>query len=283
MADGGGSFAPFWRELNDRVREHARQRGTTHEAEMQQWVLQRVMVRLFDAQPDTWMIKGGQTALARWPDARSTADVDLVRTSAGSVAQNVADYNSAMERDYGDHLRFVPHDTEAYEPYGWARIGHTVFCGDIELMNIDTDTLLPEGRPLRRPPEIADFPRHIHASGHPRENPKLRMISLADTLGHKVSGIFSRFWQGGPSVRPQDLVDLLFIADRVPWEGPETHALRGWLTSRWRRLFRLRSGFWIRCWGRRRRRPIGIRGAGGGWRVRGSGLARVRRSGWGRI
>ncbi|MFC3997851.1 nucleotidyl transferase AbiEii/AbiGii toxin family protein [Nocardiopsis sediminis] len=225
MAGGDEPFASFWRDLTRRVRRHAHERGTTFEAEMQQWVLQRVMARLFAAQPDDWMIKGGQTLLALWPDARWTGDVDAVRTSPVPIRRMVGDYNHAMAQDFGDHLRFVPRGEESYEPYGWARITHAVFCGDVELMEVETDTVLPEKRPLRRPPEIADFPRHIHPSGDPRENPPLRMLSVTDTLGHKVSGIFSRYWEGGPSVRAQDLADLLFIADRVAWDGPEAHAV----------------------------------------------------------
>ncbi|GAA4941783.1 hypothetical protein GCM10023224_24930 [Streptomonospora halophila] len=217
----------FWRELNARVRDHAHGRGTSPRDEMLQWVLQRTMVRLFGAYPDDWTIKGGQTLLARWPEARATSDVDVVTTRPTPVATMIEHYNSALDQDFGDHLRFTPVEVDdgIMGTGTAARITHSARLGDRPLMEIQTDIVPPDDRPEWRGKEMVRFPEHILASGVAGENPDLRMISPYDTLAHKVSGMFIKTWRGEAPVRVQDLVDTLFLSERLPLDGPEAHAV----------------------------------------------------------
>ncbi|MEY9214983.1 hypothetical protein ABH917_004429 [Thermobifida halotolerans] len=136
--------------------------------------------------------------VTRWPDARQTSDIDLMRTETVPTQELVADHNAALGLDYGDHLVFVPRDVELMGNGTTARIQHSVYLGGEELMEIGNDVVLPDPLPLRKPPETTGFPTHIHPSGDERENPDLPLISTADTLAHKAAGMYTRHWQGGP-------------------------------------------------------------------------------------
>ncbi|MUL42911.1 nucleotidyl transferase AbiEii/AbiGii toxin family protein [Streptomonospora sp. PA3] len=221
------TFSSFWRDLNERVREHARTRGTSPQDELRQWVLQRVMVRLFDTQPDAWTVKGGQIQLAHWPDARATGDVDLSATDEVPAAVMAERYNTALEQDYGDHLRFVPGeiDNSIMDTGRAARLLHTAYLGDRPLMEVQTDAALPDRRPRWKPLKNVPFPEHIHASGDARENPTLRMLDPRDVLLHKITGMHMMSRDGAPPFRVQDMVDTLFLADRLHLDGPDMHAI----------------------------------------------------------
>ncbi|MEY9214979.1 nucleotidyl transferase AbiEii/AbiGii toxin family protein [Thermobifida halotolerans] len=227
MDNGAHSYTSFWRELNEKVQEHARRRGTSPRSELHQWVLQRVMVRLFDTQPDDWVVKGGQTLLARWPDARSTGDVDLVSAEETTSDTLVNRYNHALSRDYGDYLTFVPDEIDRgiMGTGKAARMRHIAYFGDMRLMEVQTDAVPPDSRPKWKGLEQVPFPEQIHGSGTEQENPDLRILSAHDALLHKITGIFMKTWRGEAPVRSQDLVDTLFLADRLALDGPEAHAM----------------------------------------------------------
>ncbi|TDQ54999.1 hypothetical protein [Actinorugispora endophytica] len=227
MDYGPHSYVSFKNELDAKVNQHARQRGTMPDDELQQWVLQRVMVRLFDTQPHDWIVKGGQTLLARWPDARSTSDVDLMSAEEVPSRTLVERYNHALSRDYGDYLSFVPDeiDLEIMGTGKAARMNHVAYFGDQELMVVQTDAVPPDARPEWKPLETAPFPQQIHGSGTDQENPDLRIVSAHDSLLHKISGMFMMTWRHDPPIRVQDMVDTLFLADRLALDGPETHEM----------------------------------------------------------
>ncbi|MGI5268810.1 nucleotidyl transferase AbiEii/AbiGii toxin family protein [Nonomuraea sp. CA-218870] len=238
-------FLRFWRHLMNEVRVEADRRGTTPLDELQQFALQRALARIFVANPDDWMLKGGQAMLSRNPGGRASTDVDLVRMS-GDARPDVmaAEYEAALARDHGDHLRFE-RESMAYILHGKAvRISHKVYCGDMEIMSLSADLAPPRTRPVWKEPDVIPFPRQILTTGHPDESPPLRVISLDDTLAHKVSGMYTHgirtletrcddcISRGGGlfscksgdlPYRTQDLVDVLMIIINSPWDGPATH------------------------------------------------------------
>ncbi|GAB3856353.1 hypothetical protein [Dactylosporangium cerinum] len=157
----------FWHELSDRVAEVAERRGTTAEQELRQFVLQRVMARVFTTHPEHWMIKGGQTLLARWPDARVTSDIDLVGHTGASRAEMVRQYTEALQRSLGDHLTF----TQTYEAplqHGMgARLKHDAYFNGRFVAEVSVDLAPPRSRPMWAQPELVDFPEHIMRTGVP--------------------------------------------------------------------------------------------------------------------
>jgi glycosyltransferase involved in cell wall biosynthesis len=240
MTSDPRQFPAFWQDLTKRVRETAHRRGTTPQEELQQFVLQRVMARQFTANPDDWMIKGGQTLLARWPDGRSTSDIDMVGMPGASRATMVGNYTSALHQDLDDHLSFeLDYDGELQHGKG-ARLKHKAFCGGREIGDVSVDLAPPRDRPMWAEPEMIRFPEQIMSTGAEGENPQLKVISLTDTLAHKVSGMYTQGvkteqtkcddclpraqgqWScqsGDLPYRVQDMVDVMMIATNRPWEA----------------------------------------------------------------
>ncbi|MGH3588792.1 MAG: nucleotidyl transferase AbiEii/AbiGii toxin family protein, partial [Pseudonocardia sp.] len=216
--------------------EAAQRRGTNLAAERQQFLLQRVLARVFTTNPDGWLLKGGQAMLARWPDARSTGDIDLVGAPDSTRATRVADYTRALQRDLGDHLTFKQIGDSPLLPDGTgARLTHLAYLGDKKYGTVQVDLLPRNGRPTFAGPELVPFPEHIMSTGVAGENPQLRLISLTDSLAHKISGMYTHgkktaetkcadclplaggMWCCRSGNRVQDLVDTAMIATR--WSG----------------------------------------------------------------
>src|SRR6185437_5658997 len=156
--------------------------GTAPLDELQQFALQRAIGRIFAANPDDWMLKGGQAMLSRNPGGRASTDIDLVRMSGNPDPDAMADeYEAALARDHGDQLRFV-RESKVYILHGMAvRMAHTVYCGDMEIMRLSVDLAPPRTRSVWKEPEIIPFPRQILSTGHSDERPNLRVISYHDT------------------------------------------------------------------------------------------------------
>jgi glycosyltransferase involved in cell wall biosynthesis len=246
MTSDPRQFNAFWRDLTQRVREHAQRRGTSTDEELQQFVLQRVMARQFTANPDAWMIKGGQTLLARWPDGRSTSDIDMVGMPGASRAMMVENYTSALNQDLDDHLTFeLEYDGELQHGRG-ARLKHRAFCGGREVGEVSVDLAPPRDRPMWAEPELIRFPEQIMSTGARGEDPELRVISLTDTLAHKVSGMYTQGvkteqtkcddcfpraqgqWacqSGDLPYRVQDMVDVMVIASNRSWDARTAQAM----------------------------------------------------------
>ncbi|WP_328990627.1 glycosyltransferase family 4 protein [Kribbella sp. NBC_01245] len=238
--------AAFYRELTARVRQTAERRGTSSEAEFQQFVLQRVMARQFTANPDAWMVKGGQTLLARWENGRSTSDIDMVGMPGASRDTMVGNYTSALELDLDDHLTFqLEYDGELQHGAG-ARLKHKAFIGGREIGEVSVDLAPPRDRPMWAEPELIKFPEQIMSTGASGENPRLRVISLTDTLAHKVAGMYTQGvkteqtkcddclprtqgqWAcqtGDLPYRVQDLVDVMMIATNEEWDAGTVQAM----------------------------------------------------------
>ncbi|HET6215130.1 MAG TPA: nucleotidyl transferase AbiEii/AbiGii toxin family protein, partial [Micromonosporaceae bacterium] len=222
---GGTEFATFNRELTDRVRAQAHRAGTSPLAELQQFAIQRALARIFAASPDAWVLKGGQSMLARFPGARESSDIDLIRISGGDRDAMAADYSAALQRDLGDYLTFVPRSRVDLANVPGVRLAHTVLLGDRELMTLSVDLVPPRTRPVWQEPAVVPMPAHILETGSADERPDLRIISVHDVLAHKVSGMYTYTGSGGPPERAQDLVDILVLATNTAWDGPATHAM----------------------------------------------------------
>jgi glycosyltransferase involved in cell wall biosynthesis len=198
------------------------------------------------------MIKGGQTMLARWPDGRATSDIDLVGMDPAALEADelnlvpasrdemVARYNDGLAMDLGDHLTFeLTYDVDLQHGHG-ARLKHTAFFDGREVGEVSVDLSPPRTRPLWAAAEMVEFPEHILSTGHPDENPPLRVISLTDTLAHKISGMYTQgvkteqtkcgdclprsqgMWScqtGDLPYRVQDMVDTLMIATRGSFDA----------------------------------------------------------------
>jgi hypothetical protein len=64
---------------------------------MHHYALSRLLARVFRADPDRWVLKGGQAMLVRYPDARHSRDVDLVYSDHNpDYAEALANHRSGI-------------------------------------------------------------------------------------------------------------------------------------------------------------------------------------------
>ncbi|GLY78960.1 hypothetical protein Airi01_072270 [Actinoallomurus iriomotensis] len=236
----------FLKELTGRVREEAYRRGTSPSAELQQFVVQRIMARSFTANPHDWKIKGGQGMLARFPDARVSGDVDFARIDKAARPEMEGDFADALTLDLHDYLAFEPLGTADLLGGAGARVAHRVTLGGRELMNFEADLLPNEGSPEWIAPELIPFPRHIFSTGAPGESPQLRVLSLEDQLVQKVVAMYTQglrtaesrcihcfrrsesifaCQEGDLPWRVKDLVDTTFLATKRSWDAEIMHAV----------------------------------------------------------
>ena len=224
--------AQYRRALTDRARDVARHNGTTPEVELQQFVLLRAVSRIFAEAPDAWLLKGGLSFLARFPDGRPTTDLDLIRLTEGGVERMAEDYNTALTRDHGDGLRFELDSSVPVAAGRGVRIGHRVLLGDAELMPLSVDLVpnrtvpgRPESQTLWRSEEHP-FPDQIFRFEGASEPENIRILSLDGFLRQKLAAMYTYDKDAGLLPRrPNDLVDLALLAVKTSWDGPATHAL----------------------------------------------------------
>lgn len=176
---------------------------------LRQFAYARLLARVFTLEPESWVLKGGVSLLARLPGARHSLDIDL-----WGKQQSLAEAERALELasavDLGDYARFdvgawrERHDEEA-RPLAQA----TVHCSigvrkfvsfGVDLVGGPFPALEPESAPPLRPLEIPGL-----------RDAALRVYPLAATVADKLSGIFTRHGER-LSTRYRDLVDLVTIS-----------------------------------------------------------------------
>jgi Nucleotidyl transferase AbiEii toxin, Type IV TA system len=93
--------------LADRLRPLAEESGMELSALLRQFAYDRLLCRVFSAEPERWVLKGATAMLARLEgQARHTLDVDLHRRD-GSLADAERALREAAAVDLGDYFRFT--------------------------------------------------------------------------------------------------------------------------------------------------------------------------------
>ncbi|MEU3191184.1 nucleotidyl transferase AbiEii/AbiGii toxin family protein [Streptomyces sp. NPDC006992] len=113
--------AAFNAALKAPAQKTARANGMPMNQLMDVFYFSRLAARVFTADPDGWLIKGGQALLVRYAGAaRLSRDIDLQCASPETtVAEAAARLIAAAQRDLGDHLRFAP---TRFTPPTWRRL-----------------------------------------------------------------------------------------------------------------------------------------------------------------
>ena len=110
-------------------------------------------------------------------------------------------------------------------------------------MTLSADLAPPRTRPVwKNGPR--PFPDQIFTTGHPDKSPVLRLLSLEDTVAHKVSGMYTHgirtletrcddcISRGGGlfnckmgdlPFRTQDMIDLIMVIMNSSWDAPATY------------------------------------------------------------
>lgn len=165
----------------------------------------------------------------RWPYARYSKDVDLLRVSPGeSLDAAVEALVAAATAKTGDHPRFeffdVAHEMTADRPT--TKVRFTAYFGLAEYTKVGVDVvtnLLPRSEPTT---ELLESPFPIGAPAWPTV--PVRMWPLPDHVADKIAAMYEVHGvRLLPSSRVKDLIDIILIASETPLPGPRTHtALR---------------------------------------------------------
>ncbi|MBH0777597.1 zeta toxin family protein [Nocardia bovistercoris] len=227
------TVSEFSTALTDRAMEAARQNGTTPEAELMQFVLQRAVARIFTENPHAWILKGGESFLTRFPEGRATTDLDLIRITEGDPARMEVDYNAALARDHGDHLRFVWEKNQPVASGRGIRVFHTVYLGREPIMDLSIDLV-----PNREIAGYSNESTHWVGEQHPfparqlfrfegvGDPSSVRILTMDGFLRQKVAAMYTYDRDNGAlPKRCNDLVDLTMLALKTSWDGPRAHEM----------------------------------------------------------
>ncbi|WP_329266638.1 nucleotidyl transferase AbiEii/AbiGii toxin family protein [Streptomyces sp. NBC_01451] len=225
MNDGYATPGALDTALKHHAKKHAKNAKDVG-ALRRAFFFQRLAARVFVADPDGWMIKGGQALLLRYStDARLSKDIDILRAdSEASIEEAVQALKAAAAVDLGDHLTFVPTGLTMHgDEEGGANQAFIVQLGPRKSESIRVDLVV--GRTPTAIPQVRRIEPAVPMPW-PDDWPEVRLYPVVDHLADKICAMYE--WHGTiPSSRFRDLADLLLISQREVVDGVQArHALR---------------------------------------------------------
>jgi hypothetical protein len=216
--------------IADRLRQVARARPGAQLSDLQrQFAYDRLLARLFAAEPEAWVLKGATALLARLHGAaRHTLDIDLYRRGAG-LDRAEASLHVAASTDLGDYFRFtLEPGRHVAEGRATLRVPVTAYLGATVFARFHVDLasgVVMTGEPDEVSPLVPiDLPGIV--SVHYRAYP------VVDHIADKVCALVELHPRAGrpaqASTRYRDLADLAVIAHT---QQVDAAALRAALTS----------------------------------------------------
>jgi hypothetical protein len=216
------------RAVTDRLRELAGQRSGARLGDLlRQFAYDRLLARVFTADPERWVLKGAVAMLARLPAAaRHSKDVDLY-SQTGDLAEAESALRTAAAVDLDDYFRFVlGHARLLEEGAKTMRVPVTAYLGPTKFASFHADLVAR----LSMTGEAEEVCALIDIDiGLPR--PRYRVYPVADHIADKVCAMIETHSRqsGEPaaSTRYRDLVDLATFARSSEIDGEAlTTALR---------------------------------------------------------
>lgn len=215
----------FTSSLNSRAANTSKVTGLPTRELLERFYHRRLLARVFHTDGDGWVLKGGQALLVRWPRARYSTDVDLLRTvDESSIDDAVTALLAAVSTDLDDHLRYEHHDTsrEAAGNRPSRKVRFKVMFGLRQLSMVSVDVVVAGPHPLGDI-LVEQLAAPFNVECHPW--PTIRMWPLEDHVADKVAAMYERHGeQRRPSTRFKDLVDIALIALNSTLDGAITHA-----------------------------------------------------------
>lgn len=226
----------FVRSLKDRAANAAKIVGVPAAELVDRYYHRRLLARVFEADPDGWVLKGGQALLVRWPRARYSVDVDLLRTGQDATVDSAIEaLVAAASVDLDDCLTFSHYDTsrEMSAERPTRKVRFEVRFGLRRLTMVSVDVVATDQPPLG---ELVDGQLEAPFTVDASPWPMIRIWPLEDHIADKIAAIYERHRTAMvPSTRFKDLVDLMVIAHNATPNGDLTHAALHAEVSRRRR------------------------------------------------
>lgn len=182
----------------------------------------RLLCRIFSDSDRKFVLKGGQSMLARTVDARATRDIDLL-SKEQSLADALEALKAAASIDLGDHMRFTFEGASEIKTEDEYRSGLSVvfmpWLGPKRMQPISIDLVIDE-IPLDEAELVTPADR-IPVEGV--EAFDYLVYPVENALADKLCAMLERHG-GRPSSRVKDLVDILVYAVTCPVDGSKLAA-----------------------------------------------------------
>lgn len=177
----------------------------------------RLLCRVFSQGTDRFVLKGGQSVLARTLDARVTRDIDLVAQEE-SLEEAIADLVQAASVDLDDFVSFTFDRAEQIKAEDEYRCGtkvwFTPFMGTKKLQPISIDLVVDEVRGLE--PEVLTPVDRLNIDG--LSVCDYRVCRAESALADKLLAMIE-LHDGRASSRIKDIVDILVYAKTCSVDG----------------------------------------------------------------
>ncbi|MGC5266709.1 nucleotidyl transferase AbiEii/AbiGii toxin family protein [Streptomyces cyaneofuscatus] len=209
--------AAFYGALKHKAQLLARSEGLPVADVLSSYFFSRLVARVFHAQPDAWIVKGGHALLMRYAAAaRLSQDIDIQRSTTGGISEAVADLLKAAAHDLDDYMSFTPTRTSMHENgAAGAKQVFRVHMGTHEVGVVKVDVVAghaPSATPdVRRITPLIDL-------AWPADWPEARLYPIVNHLADKVCAMYERHKES-PSSRYRDLADILLISQRENVDG----------------------------------------------------------------
>ena len=179
----------------------------------------RLLCRVFSVPDSPFLLKGGQSMLARTSSARATRDIDLLSREA-DLGAALSELRELASLDLGDFVRFEFAGSKPIKAKDEYRSGLKVtfvpLLGARRLQPVSVDLVvdqIPCGEP-----ELLTPADRIEVEGVPVFD--YRVYPVANSIADKLCGIIETHG-GRPSSRVKDLVDLLIYTTNEDLDGDE--------------------------------------------------------------
>lgn len=204
----------FRQAVTDRLRQLARDRPGAQLSDLQrQFAYDRLLARVFGAEPEAWVLKGATALLARLEGlARHTLDVDLYRREA-RLDEAEAALRAAASADLGDFFRFtLEPGRRIADGRATLRVPLTAYLGATEFARFHVD--LVSGVLMTDEPDDVSPLVPIELPGIVSVH--YRAYPIVDHIADKVCALVEVHPRVGrpaqASTRYRDLADLAVIA-----------------------------------------------------------------------
>lgn len=199
----------FRQALTGRIAARAAESGIAANEIRRQFAYDRLLSRLFTADADRWVLKGATGLLARVPDrARYSLDVDLFSRTDITAAIDAL-RRLCTDDALGDYFTFDISARRAPTPPEDAiSLTATAFLGEREFERFKIDLVVASN--MTAEPETVNPIQPFEVPGLPTA--AYRVYPLVDHIADKHAAILDTY-QGRPSTRYRDLVDLAIIAE----------------------------------------------------------------------
>lgn len=208
--------------IADRLRPLARNRGTPLSSLQRQFAYDRLLCRVFSAEPDRWVLKGATAMLARLgANARHTRDIDLFSRTGDLVDAEQA-LRAAAGLDLDDYFGFtLSPGRRIAQGAGAVRVDIVAFLGLKEFVRFHVDLVV--GLAMTGTPDTVSPLVPLELLG--LASVTYRAYPLVDHVADKVCALLELHERSSglkePSTRFRDLADLAIFARTVTVDAAE--------------------------------------------------------------